>query len=167
MKQTPKLDRVQERMQPGEIALHGFLGTDERKLVDILKEDAETVSRLGVSHDRIADRLAELQEQGTDLAEREIEVEDRYKVHVRDDRGVLPSPWGDGRFCKGEVTMTDSRTGLSFRWNELTLHMIRAYGFYGGKGSLYRIDPVEAVRALDLSPAGDDQESSVPMPENP
>jgi hypothetical protein len=164
MKQTPELDRVQEKMQPGEITLDGFLGDDDRKLVDILIDDAETVQARGILHKQIADRLDELAEEGRDIAERELEVEDRYKVRVRDDRGVLPSPWGDGRFSKADVHMDDPVTGLSFRWNRLTTHMIREYGFYGGHGSPYRINPADIIRALELSPMEETESPDPPMP---
>ena len=155
MKQTPELDRVQERMQPGELTLHGFLGSDDRKLADILAEDAATVRRLRLTHARIADRLADLGRKGVDIMEQELQVEDRYHVRGRDDRGVLPSPWGDGTFGKGDVHLRDERTGHELRWNGLTLHLIRAHGFYGGKGSDYRIDPAAAAAALELPPEED------------
>ena len=35
MKQTPEFDRIQQQMQPGIIALDGFLGDDKRKLIEI------------------------------------------------------------------------------------------------------------------------------------
>lgn len=152
MKQSPEFDRVQERMQAGVLTLHGFLGDDDRKLADIIAADGETVGRLGLTHRRIADRLHELGAKGVDIMEREMQVEDRYLVRARDDRGALPSPFGDGAFGKGDIRLRDKRTGRELRWNELTLHMIRAHGFYGGKGSEYRIDPAEAAVLLDLPP---------------
>ena len=39
MKQTPEYDKIQEQMRKGVITLDGFLGTDERKLVDIIASD--------------------------------------------------------------------------------------------------------------------------------
>lgn len=158
MKQTPALDRVQAKMQPGEIALHGFLGHDPRKLIDIIAADAMVVARHGVTNAQIADRLDDIAVRGADLAEREVMVDEHFAVTVRDDRGVLPSPWGDGRWGKGEVHMTETRTGAKFAWNELVTHMIREYGFYGGQGSHYRIDPAAIIAALELAP-GDDATS--------
>lgn len=154
MKQSPELDAVQERMRPGELTLAGFLGEDRRKLVDILQADGEAVHSRGISHGQIAERLAELTEAGRDIMEREMLVEGRYAVRVRDDRGLIPSPWGDGLFRKGDVAMTDRRSGRQFRWNELTLHLVRAHGFYSGKGSSYRLDPADLIEVLDLTPAG-------------
>ena len=151
MKQTPELDRVQQRMQPGELTLHGFLGTDTRLLVDILAADQWVVQSHGVTHAQIADRLAALTEKGRDLAEREVLVEGRYRVCVRDDRGLIPSPWGDGMFEKGEARLVDDRTDRSFRWSGLSLHLIRTHGFYSGRGSVYRIDPADAIAVLGLA----------------
>lgn len=151
MKQTPELDKIQQRMKPGELTLSGFLGHDQRKLADILSEDNETVLALGISHEQIAEKLEYLTEKGIDLMEREVVVDGRYAVRVRDDRGVMPSPFGDGNFGKGNVEMTDKNTGNHFRWNGLCIHMIRNHGFYSGKGSEYRLDPRKLFESLDLS----------------
>jgi len=152
MRQTWAFRRTQKLMRPGRISLHGFLGSDKRVLADILEADEAEVRRHGITHQQIADRLVALAEAGRDIAEREIVVENRYRVRVRDDRGVMPSPFGDGEFGKGDVALTDPTTNLQFRWNELTIHMIRHHGFYGGHGSLYRIDPAEAIQAFELHP---------------
>ncbi len=155
MKQTPELDRIQERMQPGVLTLTGYLGTDTRKLADILDADRRVLDTRGVTNEQMAARLEELGEKGRDIAEREMTVEERYHVRDRDDRGLIPSPWGDGLFTKGDVHLTDTRTGAEFRWNGVTIHLIRAHGFYGGRGSAYRIDPATAIDALGIVPAGD------------
>ena len=46
------------------------------------------------------------------LMEEAVQVEGRYQVQVRDDRGRLPSPWGDGTFEKGDVELNDTQTGV-------------------------------------------------------
>ncbi|MHC4870994.1 MAG: hypothetical protein ACYTFY_04040 [Planctomycetota bacterium] len=150
MRQTPEFDKVQERMQPGVLTLHGFLGTDTRKLADIIAKDNETVLSLGITHEQIADKLAELTEKGRDIMEREVPVNERYLVKVRDDRGVMPSPFGDGNFGKGDVEMTDKTTGNHFKWNDLCIHMIRSQGFYSGVGSEHRLDPRNLFETLEL-----------------
>ena len=152
MKQTPELDRVQAKMQPGVLTLKGFLGDDDRKLADILAADQLCLNQLGITAAQIADKLADLAERGTDLMEEEITVDDRYKVKVRDDRGKIPSPWDDGLFEKGDVDLTDTVTGKSLKWNKLTLRLMSAHGFFGGRGSEYRIDPEIAKDILNLAP---------------
>ena len=64
MKQTKILDDIQRQMRPGVITQAGFLGTDRRKLVDILAQDDAAVQRLGLTHARIAARMRELSDAG-------------------------------------------------------------------------------------------------------
>lgn len=153
MKQTPDFARIQAKMQPGVLTLHGFLGNDTRNLGDIITADTASVHAADVTHEAIADALTRLMDKGRDIMESEVLVDGRYAVIVRDDRGVLPSPFGDGHFEKGDVSMTDRQTGASFRWNALTIHMIRDYGFYCGRGCDYRIDPEAIIQALELHPS--------------
>ncbi len=148
MKQTPDLDKIQERMQPGVLTLKGFLGHDDRKLADIIATDQQKLVRLGLTATQIAEKLEDLAERGTDMMEEEILVDSRYRVKVRDDRGKIPSPWGDGLFEKGDVDLTDEITGKRLKWNKLTLRLMSAHDFFGGLGSEYRIDPEDAMAVL-------------------
>ncbi len=150
MKQTPELDLVQAKMQPGVLTLNGFLGHDDRKLADIIAADAQVFARTGIKPAQIAERLQVIATRGADLMEEEILVDNRYRVRVRDDRGKIPSPWSDGLFEKGDVDLVDSITGKKLKWNKLTLRLLEAHGFCGGSGSEYRIDPEDAIAILDL-----------------
>ena len=152
MKQTPELDLVQSKMQPGVLTLKGFLGSDDRKLADILVADQQSFSRLGITPLQAAERLQQLADLGADLMEEEILVEQRYRIKVRDDRGKIPSPWGDGLFEKGDVDLIDNSTGETLKWNRLTLRLMSVHGFCGGVDSEYRLDPEKLVRILDLKP---------------
>lgn len=152
MKQTPELDLVQGKMQAGVLTLKGFLGSDDRKLADILVADQQSFSRLGITPLQAAERLQQLADSGTDLMEEEILVENRYRIKVRDDRGKIPSPWGDGLFEKGDVELVDNNTGETLKWNKLTLRLMSAHGFCGGVDSEYRLDPEKLIRILDLKP---------------
>ncbi|HNX75100.1 MAG TPA: hypothetical protein PLM07_01750 [Candidatus Rifleibacterium sp.] len=155
MKQTPELDLVQAKMQPGVLTLKGFLGNDDRKLADILAADAQSLGNLGITTTAIAGRLQQLADRGTDLMEEEILVENRYRIKVRDDRGKIPSPWGDGLFEKGDVDLFDTVTGHSLKWNRLTLRLLSAHGFCGGLASEYRLDPQRVQEVLSLPPTSD------------
>lgn len=150
MKQTPELDRIQEKMKPGVLTLKGFLGYDDRKLADIIFEDHQTLNRLHVNADQICAILNDLGERGRDLMEQEVKVDERYLIKVRDDRGKIPSPWGDGLFEKSDIELTDTQTGKKLKWNQLTLKLALAHGFFGGYGSEYRLDPAEVCEILDL-----------------
>lgn len=150
MKQTPQLDRVESRMRPGQLTLKGFLGHDDRKLVDIIAADQDIVNANSIDVEKLCNKLEQIADKGADIMESEKIVEDTYKVKVRVDRGKIPSPWGDGLFRKGDVELIHIESGNRLKWNELTLSMIRKHGFFGGKGSEYRIDPVQAKEVLNL-----------------
>jgi len=152
VKQTPELDRVQGKMQPGILTLKGFLGDDDRKLADIIAADTLTINQLGITAAQIAEKLEDLAQRGADLMEEEVTLDDRYKVRVRDDRGKIPSPWDDGLFEKGDIDLNDTVTGKQLKWNKLTLRLMSAHGFFGGRGSEYRIDPEVAKDVLNISP---------------
>jgi len=156
VKQTPELDRIQEKMQPGVLTLKGFLGNDDRKLADIIVTDHQTLLRMRLNAAQIAARLQDLADRGADLMEQEVLVDNRYRIKVRDDRGKIPSPWGDGLFEKGDVDLADQKTGKTLKWNRLTLRLMQEHGFFGGYGSEYRIDPEVVVDILDLVPVFED-----------
>lgn len=136
-------------MRPGVLTLKGFLGHDDRKLADILETDHQTIQRLNLDTARIAVCLQDLADRGSDLMEQEVLVDNRYLIKVRDDRGKIPSPWGDGLFEKGDVDLVDQKTGKTLKWNRLTLRLLEVHGFFGGYGSEYRIDPEAIVEILD------------------
>ena len=68
--------------------------------------------------------------------------------------GRIPSPWpGEGVFPKGEVELSDRRSGHTVRYTPLSVHLIEAHGFYEGRGSRYRLEPSEICRMLGLGEA--------------
>lgn len=57
---------LEQRLRPCGHFERGLLGTDE-SLDDVLARDAETVTRLGVSHEDLADRLGELMKKALEM----------------------------------------------------------------------------------------------------
>lgn len=54
---TPEqIKQLEEQLKPGRSSQQGFLGEHER-LTDVIREDAATLERLGVTHEELADRL--------------------------------------------------------------------------------------------------------------
>jgi hypothetical protein len=151
MKLSPDLARVQARMQPGVLSLHGFLGTDTRNLADILEADAREVARLGLTHRQIADRLQEFMAFGRDGLGTEVVHLADYRIRYQDARGRVLCPWGHpGLYEKGDVHLTRLSTDQSIVFTELQVHLIGEHGFYEGRGSPYRLDPAALKGLLDL-----------------
>jgi hypothetical protein len=153
MKQTVQMDKIQANMRKGVLTLEGFLGTDTRKLVDILVDDDAEVRRLGVTHAEIARRMIELKEAGEKGLGEFINAGKNIEVKVDSVRGRLPCPFGDpGIFGKVNTTVRDKLTGQEMTFTDLHIHMIKTHGFYEGKGSRFRLEPAQLVELLQVKP---------------
>lgn len=153
MKQTVQMNRIQEKMRPGVITRDGFLGTDTRKLVDILLEDEAEVRRGNLTHARLAQRMIELRDAGMAGLGDFISVEPHFEVRVDSVRGKLPCPFGDpGIFPKTNVTVRNLALGRELTYTDLHIHLIGSHGFYEGRGSEFRLDPADLVAVLEVSP---------------
>ena len=147
-KQSPIFDRVENEMRI--IGMGTLLGSDTRKLTEILDQDHELVNALGLTHEEIAVRLEEI----TAAAKKELEdvviLEDRYEVFAEEARGMIPCPWmhPGGLFPKSHIELRDRSTGETLIWSDLSIHLIREHGFYQGKGSPYRLAPEVLKRVL-------------------
>jgi hypothetical protein len=156
MKQTVQMDRIQEKMKPGLITRDGFLGTDPRKLVDILLEDDGAVRRLSLSHARLAQRMIELRDAGMAGLGDYISVEPHFEVRVDSVRGKLPCPFGDpGIFPKTNITVRNLVSGREITFTDLHIHLIGSHGFYEGRGSIFRLDPSALAETLEVTAAED------------
>jgi hypothetical protein len=154
MKQTVQLARIQEKMKPGVITRDGFLGTDSRNLIDILVEDDETVKRMDLSHALIAQRMVDLRDAGHRGLGNFVSIEPHYEVKVDSVRGKLPCPFGDpGIFQKTNTTVINSKTGREVTYTDLHIHMIGSHGFYEGRGSPFRLEPVDLTETLEVTKA--------------
>lgn len=147
-KQT--MEEIERLLRPGELTLSGFLGDDPRPLEEIIQDDAASMADLGLSNEDLARRMEQITKEGRDLMERPVEVEQRYNVQVRDDRGPMPDPFGGAPRRKGDTIVKDHQTGTELRWNALTIAMVREHGFFSGRGSAYRLEPEALARVLGV-----------------
>ncbi|HHU48653.1 MAG: hypothetical protein ACOYEH_08120 [Caldicoprobacterales bacterium] len=151
MKQDPRLKIVEKNMMPGEISNSGFLGNDERKLVDILLDDGQAVTALQMNHQILANRMEDLTEKGRQGFGNPILVDGFLEVIVEDSRGTIACPFQHkGMYPKENVRVTNRNTGESISWTALNIHMIREHGFYEGKGSPFRVEPLDLIRILEI-----------------
>lgn len=153
MKQSPQLQKIQEQMKPGVITLHGFLGSDDRNLIDILTEDDGSVKRLGLTHEQIAQKMQEYREAGERGLGEYIAIAPHFDVRVESVRGKLPSPFGGpGLYQKTNTSVRNKRNGKEIVYSDMQIHLIRDHGFYEGKGSLFRLEPATLARVLEIEP---------------
>ena len=151
MKQTPEYDAIQRQMAPGVITLDGFLGTDTRKLIDILNADDAIVRRAEITHEQIAQRMQYFRDAGLDGLGEFMTIDNNFDVRVDSVRGKLPSPFGGpGMYEKVNTTVINKTLGREVTYTDLHIHFVRDHGFYEGKGSPYRLDPEELIAVLEV-----------------
>ena len=149
MKQTKDMQTIEGNMQPGKLTAEGFLGTDARNLQDILFADQEVVTRLQLTHEEIADRMQAITDVGCTMTEALLPLADGFAVQVDEYMGAIPCPFGDHHNADKRNTLVKNlRTGAAVHWTDLSIHMIRAHGFYEGIGSYFRLDPAYLLNFL-------------------
>lgn len=153
MKQTPEYDAIQHQMLPGIITLEGFLGTDTRHLIDILSDDDGAVHRAERTHTQIAERMQYFRNAGMPGLGEFISLDKRFDVRVDSVRGKLPSPFGGpGMYDKVNTTVVNKILGKEITFTDLHIHFVRDHGFYEGKGSPFRLEPLELIEVLEVPP---------------
>jgi len=151
MKRDPTIRRVVDRMRPGVLCRDGFLGSDRRRLEEIIETDRSTVVGLGTTHEAIAERLEAVYGRARAGLGTPVAIDGRLTAVWREAMGRIPCPWGGcGTFPKGEVELTDVETGQSLLLTPLSIHQVAAHGFYQGRGARYRVEPELACRLLGL-----------------
>ncbi|HJO92568.1 MAG TPA: hypothetical protein QF753_04140 [Victivallales bacterium] len=155
MKQSPRMKAIQENMQPGVITINGFLGDDKRDLVQILDRDNSIVRELRLTHQMIADCMQEFRDKGEKGLGEFIKVDPYFDVQVISVRGGIRCPFEDrGLVQKDCITVKNLKTEKEINYTDLSIHFIKAHGFYQGMGSLYRLDPEKLVEILEVKHRG-------------
>lgn len=154
MKLTIEEKKIQKNFEPGYLTRDGFLGKDTRHVHDIIEADKRNLSEIGIGQNQIADRLQYFMDAGKAGLESGIVLGD-YKVHVRWERGRIVCPFEHpGVYPLIIVKLENHRSRKTLIFTHLSVHLIRQHGFFGGKDSVYRIDPMEAAELLGLTKEG-------------
>jgi hypothetical protein len=154
MKLTDELKKAQANMQPGVIAVEGFLGYDHRDLATIIQHDEEEMARLKLDWEAVVVQMKDLLKKGSDGLGEPITVDKTWLVRVDETRGTLPSPWtGDGIFhkvnCEVRRLNKEGRPeGKILLYNQLSLHLLEKYHFLQGRGSHFRLEPADIKTVL-------------------
>jgi hypothetical protein len=145
-------------MRPGAWTVTGFLAADA-SLGDVLAADAAELARLSVSAGELGERLRELLDRGSksDWFRGKRVGEHRVELHRR--RGLLTCPWAPEEFTACSVGRGSGPTSNEFlvvhvptrarlEGLELHAHLIGDHGFFGGRGTEYRLEPENVAAAL-------------------
>ena len=156
------MEKLNDRMQPGRMSQVGFLAVGE-KLVQVCQKDAETLKKLGITFEQIADRLEVVimkarflrQGYGTPLIDDKIAVPPYLSTGGYQE---CPFSKNDDHICgKGSSMISIYNLNLKkgiHNITELHAHLIRDHHFFEGSTG-YRLDPELAIEVLDIKPKVD------------
>jgi hypothetical protein len=115
---------------------------------DIIRSDETELARLGIDPIRVADKLESLLDVAKDGLESPVRL-GGMTIRAQWDRGLISCPIGEpGLFPKIAAELTFS-SGVILRYSALSIHLIRAHGFFGEPGKLFRIEPADLILLLD------------------
>ncbi len=133
-------------LEPSKFSSIGFLGDDIRPMERIIEDDLAALRNEGLTQSFIAGALQKIHEMARASMGGDVICGPGLVATHYDSRGQLPCPFGDGLFEKGETVLTDRSGDQKSVLSSLSIHLIRAHGFFQGRGSRYRIEPADAVR---------------------
>ena len=140
------LHKAQANLEEGELSAYGFLGSDARRLLQIVREDSLVFAEAGLDWDAAALGLEELLVLGSAGLGEPITVQGRYLVRVAETRGLVACPWEDGFLRKRNATVqrldgAGLPVGPQILFGDLSIHLLKHHHFLQGKGSPFRIEP--------------------------
>jgi hypothetical protein len=142
MKKSPQERKLEKMLRSSKFSAGGFLGTDRRDLWEIIDSDATVIARAEKTMEEVAARMQEITEIGKVGLGDWVEVNPGLHAWVDDNRGMIPCPWPHHVRClKRITTVKHLATGIEVRWSDLNIHLIKAHGFFEGKGAAFRIEP--------------------------
>ncbi len=149
MKKTPQEQKLERMLRSSKFSASGFLGTDDRSLWEIIDADATEMVRAGVSMEELAQRMQELTDKGKAALGDWADAGAGLSVSVDDSRGMVPCPWPHHVRCQKRITtVRHAESDTELRWSDLNIHLIRAHGFFEGRGAPFRIEPRDLLRVL-------------------
>jgi hypothetical protein len=149
MSDTQSIRHLEALLRNSPLVRGGFLGNDERPLEEILQSDNNTLLRLGVTAEQIAQRMTELTVAGISRFGAPVSVPPHLTISSDEYKGRIDCPWPNcTRFDKRVTTACRSDLGHCLRWTDLNIHLISAHGFFEGRGSAFRLEPEELVGFL-------------------
>ena len=152
MKQSPQHNDLRSRLSASKFSGDGFLGNDARPVDEIINADLRALENAGVTLEEVSDALNNAYADTRNALGAEIELAPGVVAVFHESMGRIPSPFrGDGVFPKGEAVVFEKKTGRQIIITALGINLIAQHGFFQGKGSRYRIEPVAAIEIFSLS----------------
>jgi hypothetical protein len=150
MKQNPKDEALRENLEAGKLSKEGFLGDDDRQIEQIVEDDAIQLAEVNLNAQEVADAMRALTRLGLEGQGQEVNTKE-FKLVVEEYMGYMSCPYRDNRrAAKRSTRATLKSSGETMTWTDMGIHLIQAHGFFQGKGSPYRLEPLKLAAFLQL-----------------
>lgn len=151
MKRSPADKEILHNLGPTKFSAEGFMGNDRRQPEEIIAADYNSIKGMNIDIQELVARLKEAYTLTKSALGGTIAIRPGVSGSFFESRGKIPSPFrGEGTFEKGEALITEEKSGKQLIITLLSIHLIEKHAFFQGKGSRYRIEPVEAAEILDV-----------------
>lgn len=158
---TQQIEELEAKMLPGKLSDSGFLAPGE-SLAKVISDDNETLKRLGITHQQIADRLQGIIGKANNPENRgsmEVDINGEFTVRLVAFAGYQECPFGDrpqndDPLGNMTVLITNKRTGQQLGLGSLLIHLIRDHHFFEGHTG-HRLDPEQAIDILEIKKGND------------
>ena len=149
MKQSADIVKLEEFLRSSKLVLGGFMGDDRRALSEVLDADAAVLEKAGVTAEQLADRMQEITDKAIAGLGVWIDIDGKLMAKVDEAKGAIVCPWPHpASFAKRVTTVKCVKFSQTLKWSDLGIHLIGVHGFFEGKGSQLRTEPMELVRML-------------------
>jgi hypothetical protein len=128
------------------LSTEDFFGSDSRSIDRIIADDATALQRLGITAKNLAEKIRAVFIKAERALGNPVPLSENVTAVHHESRGQVASPIvNDGSFAKGEVEISDGKTGKKIFISPLSIHLIEKYGFLQGKGARYRVEADEVM----------------------
>lgn len=149
MKESPENQKLEQLLRLSRLVSGGFMGSDTRSISEVIDADSTELTRLGFTKEQLAGRMQQITKLAIPGLGTWVRVDDTKEVSVQEAKGSLVCPWPHpGRYAKRITTIRDVQSSESIQWSDLNIHLIGQHGFFGGRGSMFRIEPGALVRNI-------------------
>ena len=149
MKESPQDKKLDEILRSSRLAAGGFMGDDQRSVFDVIDADARVLTELDVTKEQLVERMYYITNVAKSGLGTWVLIDENIEARVDEARGKVVCPWPHpGVFLKRITTVRAIETGESIHWSDLNVHLIGEHGFFEGKGSDFRIEPMELVKLI-------------------
>lgn len=140
---------MEQILRSSKLVAGGFMGADTRSFSEVIDADSTELVRLGFTNEQLAGRMRQITKLAIKGLGTWVRIDDNKEASVQEAKGSLACPWPHpGRYAKRITTVRDVRSGECVSWSDLNTHLIDQHGFFGGRGSMFRIEPGQVVRKI-------------------